>query len=108
MAKVYVASSWRNQHYTDVVNRLREAGHEVYDFRNPPKGTGGFHWSDVDADYMNWNVAQYREGLKSPRAEQQFANDIEALTWADTCLLVLPCGRSAHTEAGGWLCSRLC
>ena len=102
MAKIYVASSWRNQHYTDVVNRLREAGHEVYDFRNPPKGTGGFHWSDVDEDYMNWNVAQYREGLKSPRAEQQFANDIEALTWADTCLLVLPCGRSAHTEAG-WM-----
>ena len=22
--------------------------------------------------------------------------------WADTCLLVLPCGRSAHTEAG-WM-----
>jgi hypothetical protein len=102
MAKIYVASSWRNQHYESVVNRLRMAGHEVYDFRNPPKGTGGFHWSDVDSDYMNWNVTQYREGLKSPKAEQQFANDIEALTWADTCLLVLPCGRSAHTEAG-WM-----
>lgn len=102
MAKIYIASSWRNQYYPDVVTRLREAGHEVYDFRNPPQGTDGFHWSDVDADYMNWNAAQYREGLKSPKAEQQFANDIEALTWADTCLLVLPCGRSAHTEAG-WM-----
>ena len=102
MAKIYVASSWRNQYYSDVVNRLREAGHEVYDFRNPPQGTDGFHWSDVDADYMDWDVAQYREGLKSQKAEQQFANDIEALTWADTCLLVLPCGRSAHTEAG-WM-----
>ena len=105
MAKIYVASSWRNQYYSDVVNRLRETGHEVYDFRNPPQGTGGFHWSDVDADYMNWNVTQYREGLKSPKAQQQFANDIEALTWADTCLLVLPCGRSAHTEAG-WLAGK--
>lgn len=102
MAKIYIASSWRNQYYPDVVTRLREAGHEVYDFRNPPQGTDGFHWSDLDADYMNWNAAQYREGLKSPKAEQQFANDIEALTWADTCLLVLPCGRSAHTEAG-WM-----
>ena len=102
MAKIYIASSWRNQYYPDVVTRLREAGHDVYDFRNPPQGTDGFHWSDVDADYMNWNAAQYREGLKSPKAEQQFANDIEALTWADTCLLVLPCGRSAHTEAG-WM-----
>ena len=26
----------------------------------------------------------------------------DALTWADTCVLVLPCGRSAHTEAG-WM-----
>ena len=25
-----------------------------------------------------------------------------ALRWADTCVLVLPCGRSAHTEAG-WM-----
>lgn len=102
MAKIYVASSWRNQYYTEVVEKLREAGHEVYDFRNPPQGTGGFHWSDVDPNYMEWNVDQYREGLKSPKAEQQFSNDIEALTWADTCLLVLPCGRSAHTEAG-WM-----
>ena len=22
------------------------------------------------------------------------------MEWADTCVLVLPCGRSAHTEAG--------
>ena len=102
MAKIYVASSWRNQYYTDVVGRLSEAGHEVYDFRNPPQGTGGFHWPDVNLNYMEWSVDQYREGLKSQKAEQQFANDIEALTWADTCLLVLPCGRSAHTEAG-WM-----
>lgn len=27
---------------------------------------------------------------------------MEALNWADTCVLVLPCGRSAHTEAG-WM-----
>jgi hypothetical protein len=29
MAKIYVASSWRNQHYAEVVGRLRAAGHEV-------------------------------------------------------------------------------
>lgn len=105
MAKIYVASSWRNQYYSDVVNRLREAGHEVYDFRNPPQGTGGFHWFDVDPNYMDWNVDQYREGMKSPRAQQQFFNDIHALEWADTCVLILPCGRSAHTEAG-WLAGK--
>ncbi len=105
MAKIYVASSWKNKYYESVVGELRMAGHEVYDFRNPPQGTGGFRWSDVDADYEGWTFGQYRAGLKSPEAERQFANDIEALGWADTCVLVLPCGRSAHTEAG-WMAGR--
>ena len=40
--------------------------------------------------------------MKHPAAERQFDNDIKALEWADTCVLVFPCGRSAHTEAG-WM-----
>lgn len=34
--KIYVASSWRNTYYPSVVSALRDAGHDVYDFRNPP------------------------------------------------------------------------
>ena len=102
MARIYVASSWRNQYFPEVVKRLREAGHEVYDFRNPPHGGAGFHWTDIDPDAPNWTYAQYAEGLHHPLAERQFQADIDALTWADTCVLVLPCGRSAHTEAG-WM-----
>ena len=102
MARIYVASSWRNKYFPAVVTRLREAGHEVYDFRNPPHGGAGFHWTDVDPDAPNWTYAQYAEGLHHPLAERQFQADIDALTWADTCVLVLPCGRSAHTEAG-WM-----
>ena len=30
---IYVASSWRNTYYPEVVQALRDAGHEVYDFR---------------------------------------------------------------------------
>ena len=102
MAKIYVASSWRNQYYPEVVERLREAGHKVYDFRNPPHGQGGFKWQNLDPDFDKWGVAEYREGLKHPASELQFQADLDALEWADTCLLVLPCGRSAHTEAG-WM-----
>lgn len=102
MARIYVASSWRNQYYPEVVQRLREAGHEVYDFRNPPHGGAGFHWTDIDPNAPAWTYAQYAEGLHHPLAERQFQADIDALTWADTCVLVLPCGRSAHTEAG-WM-----
>ncbi len=102
MARIYVASSWRNPYFPEVVTRLREAGHEVYDFRNPPHGGAGFHWTDIDPDAPAWTYAQYAEGLHHPLAERQFQADIDALTWADTCVLVLPCGRSAHTEAG-WM-----
>lgn len=105
MAKIYVASSWKNTHYPEVVRRLRDAGHEVYDFRNPPQGGNGFRWTDIDENAMNWTFEQYAEGVNHPLAKQQFANDIEAMEWAEVCVLVLPCGRSAHTEAG-WMAGR--
>ena len=98
--KIYVASSWRNLYYPEVVAKLREAGHDVYDFRNPPSGDPGFKWSSVSEDYMEWSPLQYRDNLHHPKAKCQFHNDIEAMEACDTCVLVLPCGRSAHTEAG--------
>lgn len=102
MAKIYVASSWRNQHYPEVVTKLRNAGHEVYDFRNPSHGQGGFKWQNLDPNFDKWGVEEYKQGLLHPSSERQFQADLDALNWADTCLLVLPCGRSAHTEAG-WM-----
>ncbi len=100
MANIYVASSWRNKYYPEVVERLKKEGNDVYDFRNPPHGGKGFHWTDVDENAPNWSFAQYAEGLRHPLAERQFDADLKALKEADTCVLVLPCVRSAHTEAG--------
>lgn len=102
MANIYVASSWRNPYYPEIVNRLRSEGHDIYDFRNPPHGGNGFRWTDVDPNAFSWTFQEYAEGLHHPLAERQFAADLEALAWADTCVLVLPSGRSAHTEAG-WM-----
>lgn len=102
MANIYVASSWRNPYYPEIVNRLRSEGHDIYDFRNPPHGGNGFRWTDVDPNAFSWTFQEYAEGLHHPLAERQFAADLEALEWADTCVLVLPSGRSAHTEAG-WM-----
>ena len=105
MPRIYVASSWRNPYQPEVVAALRKAGHEVYDFRNPPHGGNGFHWTDIDENAPNWTFDEYAEGLNHPLAERQFKADLEALEWADACVLVLPCGRSAHTEAG-WMAGR--
>lgn len=53
MPKIYVASNWRNQYFPHVVKKLREYGHEVYDFRNPPHNHGAFMWKDIDTNFDN-------------------------------------------------------
>lgn len=102
MARIYVASSWRNAYQPEVVAALRAAGHEVYDFRNPKDNPGGFHWADVDGNWLSWEPAEYIRNLTHPVAEKGFQADKDAMLWAEACVLVLPCGRSAHTEAG-WM-----
>lgn len=97
--RIYVASSWRCPDQPAVVQALRDAGHEVYDFRNPPEATG-FAWSEIDPEWLDWTVDSYRDKLGHPRAVQGFASDFDAMQWADTFVLVLPCGRSAHLELG--------
>lgn len=97
---IYVASSWRNTYQPGVVNDLRKAGFEVYDFRNPRLDDHGFHWSEIDRDWQNWSVRKYVEALRHPIAETGFSLDMAALRAATACVLVLPCGRSAHLEAG--------
>ena len=101
--RIYVASSWRNTIQQDIVRALRRAGHEVYDFRNPRQGDTGFHWSAIDGDWLTWTPRQFREALKHPIAQAGFKSDHDAMEWANTCVLVLPCGRSAHLEAGEFI-----
>lgn len=100
--KIYVASSWRNEFQPMVVEVLRSMGHEVYDFRNPEEGNFGFAWSEIDEDWEQWTAEEYVEAMKHPVAEIGFKYDFDAMKWADCCVMVLPCGRSANTEAG-WM-----
>lgn len=99
--KIYVASSWRNQHQNSVVRACRALGHEVYDFKNPKDGDHGFSWSQIDTNWKNWSPDEYiRRALNHPISDNGFKSDMDALRWCDTCILLLPCGRSAHLEAG--------
>lgn len=103
--KIYVASSWRNELQPRVVSELLADGHLVYDFKNPRPGDNGFHWSEIDHNWQQWTVEQYRDALDHRVAKQGFASDFNAMKWADTFVLVLPCGRSAHLELG-WACGQ--
>lgn len=100
--KIYVASSWRNPIQQQIVSVLRDAGNEVYDFRNPGPDNYGFAWSEVNPDWLQWTPEQFISDLyaEHPAVVRGFGLDKAALDWCDTCVLVLPCGRSAHLEAG--------
>lgn len=99
--RIYLASSWRNPHQPAVLAALRAAGHEVYDFRNPAPGNTGFAWSEVSRDWLGWTPQEFAVQLRTnPVAAQGFSFDKAALEWCDTCILALPCGRSAHLELG--------
>lgn len=107
--KVYVCSSWRNEHYPTVLRAINEAGHETWDWRNPPTGGNGFRWQDTGAeDYQHGDkiaVDRWRNMLRHPIAQAGFASDLCGMNWCDVGVLLHPCGRSAHLEAG-WIAGR--
>lgn len=88
--KIYVASSWRNEQQQEIVRLLREAGHEVYDFKNPRPGDNGFHWSEIDPNWKTWTPQQFREGLRHATAVKGFWSDMDALQDCDVCVMVMP------------------
>jgi hypothetical protein len=107
---VYVASSWRNPMQQAVVAVLTAAGIDHYDFRNPPGGTG-FSWREVKTDRpsvtgiatkgSDWEqVDEYLRMVNHPRAIEGYDADFAAMEKADTFVMVLPCGKSAHLEIG--------
>lgn len=111
---VYVASSWRNPMQPALIAVLKAAGIPAYDFRNPEGGTG-FSWREVKDDYTgppigvdgirakgsDWeNQAEYLRMVEHPRAVEGFDADFAAMQRADTFVMALPCGKSAHLELG--------
>jgi hypothetical protein len=108
-SKIYLASSWRNSLQPAVLQALRSAGHSVYDFRNPSDrwdrektgdDSGGFRWSDIDPSWEAWSPWAFAQALDTETADLGFANDWKAMEHSEVGVLLLPCGRSAHIEAG--------
>lgn len=94
--KIYVATSWRNEHCTKVVNALRGDGHTVYDFRE-----AAFSWESVGVNSKSLVTAETINGIyEDQRVIDGFRRDMDALKACDICVLVLPSGKSAHIEAG--------
>ena len=101
--KIYLASSWQNKEYEQVLNTLRLEGYETYDFKHPEnKELSSFDWEKLDKEYNKWTCPDFKKALNHPETIKAFQKDFQAMQEADFCVLLLPCGRSAHSEAG-WM-----
>lgn len=102
MSGVYVASSCRNEQRQQHVVRLLRSVLDVpiYDFREPEPGVSGFSWSEIDPAWQSWSAESFRDALGHHIAFDWFHRDFDAMKRSSLCVLVLPCGRSAHLEAG--------
>lgn len=90
----------------------------VFDGVEPDYETSGATaWRHVDGGYAvcgnlsgkyaipkkgsDWESAKdYLEMMRHPRALEGFTSDYAALQRADTVVMILPCGKSAHLELG--------
>lgn len=100
---IYVASSWRNPRYEAILDCLDQWTIPYYNWRDEQ----GFNWSEVfhgtrttEAWTEEVPPAHFAVALRSERAQQGFERDMSHLEAAEAVILLLPCGKSAHLEAG--------
>jgi hypothetical protein len=97
--KIYMASSWKNATVVLALTRiLRGCGHEVYAFCE--EGQGHFVFSVLDWHGEDLRGFTARKGFDHPAFRAAFLAEKAGMDWADAVVLLLPCGRSSHLEAG--------
>ncbi len=95
--RVYVASSWRCMRIDHVLQAVRAAGGQPFDFRNNPNTL--LPWRELGA-WTFEKASEVEDALADMRTRATFAWDMDGLKSADATLLVMPSGRSAHAELG--------
>ena len=93
--KIYIASSWRNQHGVEMLTTLlRNEGHEVLSWVENNYGEG--HGPDA-ADFEQW--------VKTDAAQRSFLLDVDAATRCNLVIYYGPAGTDAWAEVGAaWAC----
>lgn len=99
--RIYIATSWKMEPTAKAIaDALRQDGHEVDCFCDPSSGRYVFHWTefvDKEEDLQNYDAVSF---LNDPRTRRAFEEDKGWIDWCDVVVMVHPCGKSAHLEAG--------
>ena len=94
--KVYLMGSMRNPRVQDIATRLRLKGFDVFDDWQSPGPEADDHWQA----YERARGRSYKEALYGVHATTVFELDKKHLDEADIAVMIMPCGKSAHLEAG--------
>lgn len=101
---VYIASSWRNRLYETLREQIKQLGHEVLDWQRGEQPLPS--WTAASEEFADavkhgyWPAKLAKKALEHPRAKEAHKLSADLLQKADALLLLTPCGRSAHYEAG--------
>jgi len=97
--RIYIASSWAMHNIAiELAKRLRSEGFEIDCFCDNTTGRYIFNFKDIVRNHPEeWNAIRM---ITQPEVKKAFAEDKKYLEWCDTCILLVPSGRSAHLEAG--------
>jgi hypothetical protein len=89
--KIYIASSWKNQHAVEMLTALlRERKHEVLSFVENNYGEG--HSAKKPMDFEEW--------IHTKQADSSFKYDTEGAMENDLVIYISPSGKDAAAECG--------
>ncbi len=98
MTNYTLISKFRNKQQCQLlVSRLLQKGKTCYDFCNKPVGTPN---TAVGAEAYMQALESAKDFYVDPYFQQAFQDDLNGLKNAETAILLLPAGTSAHIEAG--------
>lgn len=103
--KIYLASSWKMQRTVLEMSRiLKTEGHEVDAFCVPSDNRVSFNWEELTDimkdEQLNLDKMNAIDMMKHWRVKEAFEDDKKWIDWADALIMLMPCGRSSHLEAG--------
>jgi hypothetical protein len=96
--KIYIASSWKNQHAVEMLtDLLRSKGHEILSFVENNHGEG--HGAEKPIPFEEW--------VHSAQASRSFEYDTNGATQSDLVIYISPSGTDAWAEIGAaWATGR--
>lgn len=93
---IYLVGSMRNPEIPRIAGVLRGKGFDVFDDWYSPGPDTDDYWQAYERE----RGRNFAEALEGAHAKDVFEFDLDHLKRADTVVMVLPAGKSAHMEIG--------